>query len=68
VELDAKFVPVTVTVSGPPPTIAELGLTLMMLGGGGPTVKVTALLVTPPTITVTFPVIAPGGTSATIAV
>lgn len=67
-EEDAKPVPVTVIVCGPPPTIAELGLTLVTVGGGGGgvTVKFTPLLAKPPTITTTFPVVAPLGTFNTI--
>jgi len=36
--------------------------------GGGATVKLLALLATPPTVTTTFPVVAPAGTGATIVV
>jgi hypothetical protein len=39
----------------------EVGLTLVMLGGGV-TVKDMPLLCTPPTVTTTFPVVAPDGT------
>ena len=39
----------------------EVGLMLVMLGGGV-TVKGTPLLMTPPTVTTTFPVVAPDGT------
>jgi hypothetical protein len=39
----------------------EVGLMLVMLAGGV-TVKVTPLLITPPTVTITFPVVAPDGT------
>jgi hypothetical protein len=38
---------------------------LLMLGAGT-TVKLTPLLFTPPTLTTTFPVVAPEGTVATI--
>jgi len=53
-----KFVPVIMTLV---PMGPEVGLMLMMLGGGV-TVKSTPLLSTPPTVTRTFPVVAPDGT------
>ena len=53
-----KFVPVMVTLV---PIGPEVGLMLVMLGGGV-TVKRTPLLCTPPTVTMTFPVVAPVGT------
>jgi hypothetical protein len=53
-----KFVPVMVTM---PPMGPDVGLMLVMLGGGV-TVKSTLLLATPPTVTTTFPVVAPAGT------
>src|SRR5713226_5497095 len=60
-----KFVPVIVTDV---PTAPEVGFKLVMLGGGGVTVKLTPLLATPPTVTTTFPVVAPAGTGATMLV
>src|SRR5712692_6336679 len=60
-----KFVPVIVTDV---PTTPEVGFKLVMLGGGGVTVKLTPLLATPPTVTTTFPVVAPLGTGATMLV
>jgi hypothetical protein len=39
-----------------------------MLGPGTVTVKLTPLLATPPTVTTTFPVVAPAGTGATMLV
>jgi hypothetical protein len=39
-----------------------------MLGAGAVTVKLTPLLATPPTVTTTFPVVAPPGTGAVILV
>src|SRR5467141_1982883 len=39
-----------------------------MLGGGGVTVKLTPLPATPPTVTTTFPVVAPLGMGATMLV
>jgi len=48
------------------PTAPLFGLRELMLGDV--TVKGTALLVTPPTMTVTFPVMAPAGTGTTIVV
>ena len=44
-----------------------VGLKLVMVGGGV-TVKATPLLATPPTMTTTFPVVAPAGTHAEMAV
>jgi hypothetical protein len=58
-----KFVPVIVTEV---PAGPVLGLILVMLGEM--TVKAMALLVTAPTVTVTFPVVAPAGTGATMLV
>lgn len=60
-----KFVPVIVTgvPAGP-----EVGLRLVILGGGGITVKLTPLLATPPTFTTTFPVVAPVGKGTTMLV
>jgi len=43
------------------PITPEAGLMVVMLGGGV-TVKVTLLLATPPAVTTTFPVVAPAGT------
>jgi len=57
-----KFVPVIVTGV---PTTPEVGVRLVMLGA---TVKLTPLLATPPTVTTTFPVVAPAGTGATMLV
>jgi hypothetical protein len=60
-----KFRPVIVTVA---PTNPDVGLSPVMLGPGEVTVKLTPLLATPPTVTTTFPVVAPAGTSATMLV
>lgn len=60
--LAPKFVPVTVTGVA---TAPEVGFRLEMLGVL-PTVKVNALLATPPTVTTTAPVAAPLGTGTTI--
>src|SRR5205814_1183385 len=57
-----KFVPAIVTAV---PTAPEGGVRLVRLGAGAVTVKVTPLLACPPTVTTTFPVVAPGGTGAT---
>lgn len=59
-----KFVPVMVTM---PPTGPDVGLTLV-IAGGGVTLKETPLLATPPTVTMTFPVVAPVGTKTSILV
>jgi hypothetical protein len=53
-----KFVPVMVMM---PPMGPEIGLMLVILGGGV-TLKGTPLLATPPTVTTTLPVVAPDGT------
>jgi hypothetical protein len=62
-----KFAPAIVTDA---PTNPEVGFRLAMLGPvtAGVTVKFTPLLATPPTVTTTFPVVAPAGTAATILV
>src|SRR5208282_5113305 len=57
-----KFVPVIVTSV---PHSPELGDKLAMVGVGK-TVKGRPLLEVPPTVTTTFPLVAPGGTCATI--
>jgi len=49
------------------PTVPEVGERLVMLGAGT-TVKETPLVADPPTVTTTFPVVAPLGTGATIEV
>jgi hypothetical protein len=60
-----KFVPVMVTEA---PTVADAGFRLVMLGAEPVTVKLTLLLATPPTVTTTFPVVAPVGTGVTMLV
>src|SRR5467141_3914456 len=60
-----KFAPVIVTDV---PTNPDVGFKLVMLGGGTVTVKLIPLLATPPTVTTTFPVVAPAGTGATMLV
>jgi hypothetical protein len=60
-----KFVPVIVTDV---PTEPEVGLTLVMVGPEVLTVNVMPLLAMPPTVTTTFPVIAPAGTVTTMLV
>jgi hypothetical protein len=60
-----KFVPVTVTDV---PTSPDVGFKPVMLGVGVVTVKLTPLLNIPPTVTITFPVVAPAGTGATMLV
>src|SRR5439155_20941022 len=57
-----KFVPAIVTAE---PTAPEAGVRLVSLGAGAVTVKLTPLLACPPTVTTTFPVVAPGGTGPT---
>ena len=60
-----KFVPVIVTEV---PTGPDVGLRLVMLGAAVVTVKLTPLLAYPPTVTTTFPVVAPLGTGTTMLV
>src|SRR5271165_4465439 len=60
-----KFAPVIVTEVPSPP---DVGFKLVMLGAGTVTVKLVPLLATPPTVTTTFPVVAPAGTGATMLV
>jgi hypothetical protein len=48
------------------PTGPDVGLRVVMVGV--PTVKVTPLLATPPTVTTTLPVVAPPGTGTTMLV
>ena len=64
VPVDPKFVPVIVTAV---PTAPEVGDRLVMLGADV-TVKLTPLLATPPTVTTTFPVVAPAGTDVAMLV
>ena len=59
-----KFVPPIVTGVAMVPVV---GVTVPMLGAGT-TVKFTPLLATPPTVTTTFPVVAPAGTGIMIVV
>jgi hypothetical protein len=61
--LPPKFAPAIVTTV---PTAPDVGLKLEILGVL-PTVKVIALLATPPTVTTTAPVLAPLGTGTVIA-
>src|SRR6202521_5781045 len=61
-----KLVPVMVTEL---PTAPEVGFRLVMLGAEAVfTVNTMALLVLPPTVTTTLPVVAPSGTGATMVV
>jgi hypothetical protein len=63
--LAPKFVPVIVTAVATGP---EVGLKLEMLGADAFTVKFTPLLAVGPTVTTTFPVVAPLGTFTTMLV
>jgi hypothetical protein len=47
------------------PISPDAGFKLVMLGPGTVTVKFMPLLAAPPTVTTTFPVVAPAGTSTT---
>src|ERR1700760_999729 len=60
-----KPVPVIVTTS---PIAPVVGFKLVMLGADGVTVKLTPLLAVPPTVTTTFPVVAPVGIGTVIVV
>src|SRR5256712_299191 len=60
-----KFAPAIVTEV---PTNPDVGFKLVMLGAGTVTVKLTALLATPPTVTTTLPVVAPAGSGTTMLV
>jgi len=62
--LAPKFAPAIVTDI---PTVPEFGVKLVMLGGTT-TVKFTALLARPPTVTTTLPVVAPVGTGTAMLV
>lgn len=62
--LAPKFVPVMVTGVA---MVPDVGLRLEMLGVAR-TVKVTPLLATPLTVTITLPVVAPAGTGTTMLV
>lgn len=65
-ESGGAFCSVAVKPSCPPvETVAVDGETTTVIGG---TVKFTALLATPPTVTTTLPVVAPIGTGTTIVV
>lgn len=62
--VDPKFAPAIVTAV---PTAPLPGVRLVMLGAAlAVTVNVWALLAAPPTVTTTFPVVAPEGTGTTI--
>ena len=60
-----KFAPATVMEV---PTAPEVGLRLVILGGETVTVKPTPLLLCPPTVTTTLPVVAPLGTATAMLV
>src|SRR5580700_6963770 len=62
---DPKFVPVIVTAA---PIAPEVGLRPVIEGVDPVTVKPTPLLATPPTVTTTFPDVAPAGTDVTMLV
>ncbi len=50
------------------PTSPDVGLRVVMLGGGTVTLNVTPLLAVPPTVTKTLPVLAPVGTGTAMLV
>src|ERR1700681_338704 len=58
-----KLVPVVVITA---PTTPEVGLTLVMVGAEGFTVKFIPLLGSPPPLTTKLPVVAPIGTGVTM--
>jgi hypothetical protein len=59
--VEPKFVPVIVSAVPTDPEVVER----LVILGVGTTVKPTPLLATPPTVTTTFPVVAPVGTDVT---
>src|SRR5262245_15812778 len=59
-----KLVPVIVTAAPTAPLVGDTDV----MAGVGTTVNVTPLLATPPTVTVTLPVVAPAGTVVTMLV
>src|SRR5205823_2065544 len=59
-----KFVPVIVTAPPTAPLVGDRDVSVAV----GTTVNATPLLATPPTVTVTFPVVAPLGTGTTMLV
>jgi hypothetical protein len=59
-----KFVPVIVTGVFSAPELTDV----FVITGGVPTVKVTPLLATPPTVTTMLPVLAPAGTGTAMVV
>jgi len=61
----SKCVPAIVTAV---PAVPDVGVKVVMLGGGGVTVKLTPVLATPPTVTTTSPVVASLGIGALILV
>ena len=63
--MDPKLVPVIVTRL---PTGPADGLRLAMVGDGSVTVKGMPLLAPPPTVTATFPLVAPAGTGTVMLV
>jgi hypothetical protein len=60
-----KFVPVIVTVA---PTAPDVGATDVIVGDGATVNTMVALLLTPPTVATTAPVVAPAGTGVTMLV
>ena len=63
--MELKPVPAIVTTV---PTWPETGVREVMFGEDGIIVNGSGLLAVPPTVTTTLPVVAPGGTAATIVV
>ena len=57
VAVEIKFAPLTVSVKAAPPAVADAGLRLVMVGGGGMMVK-DALLEAPLTVTLAAPAVA----------
>ena len=64
-EVAPKFVPVIVTDV---PAVPDVRFKLAIVGVGVVTVKLTALLAWVPTVTTTFPVVAPVGTAVVMLV
>ena len=60
-----KFAPLIVTAV---PAAPDVGFKIVILGAGIVTIKLTPLLATLPTVTTTFPLVAPAGTEAAMLV
>jgi hypothetical protein len=66
--VDPKLLPAMVTVAPTDPVPGDTDVMLGAAGGAVVTVNATPLLATPPTVTTTFPLVAPLGTGTTMLV